>query len=62
MFVKIWFRASIVPNQYLNFIKYVFNYYDIDISNVILKKFNGYLWNLVEEVLGFAFFDNNILI
>lgn len=62
MFVKIWFRVSIVPHQYLNLIKYVFNYHDIDISNVILKKFNGYLWNLVEEVLGFAFFDNNILI
>jgi hypothetical protein len=47
IYVKAWFVAShatTAPYQGFNFIKYVYNYYDTDVSKIILKKFCGHLW------------------
>lgn len=55
-------NSAISPHLDLNSIKYVFNYNNSNISNIILKHFCSHLWYLSKEPLGFAFFNNNILV
>jgi len=63
LYVKAWFgapNAATAPYQDFNFIKDVYNYYDSDVSKIILKKFYGHLWYLSDEAIGFSFFDKNV--
>jgi len=63
LYVKTWFEAphaDTAPYQDFNFVKDVYNYYDTDVSKIVLKKFCEHLWYLSDEAIGFLFFDNNV--
>jgi hypothetical protein len=53
-------HVATAPYQNFNFIKDVYNYYDIDVSKIVLMKFCRHLWYLSNKTINFLFFDNNV--
>lgn len=67
LYLKVWFQSTnsiAAPNVDLNFIKDAISYADIDknVSEVVLGKMRNHVWYLLEETIGFAFFDPTISI
>lgn len=65
IYIKYWFQAASAiysPRNDLQLIKDLNKYEEIDvtISKKAMKKFLGHLWYLSEELIAFAFFDENV--
>lgn len=67
LYLKVWFQSTdgiAAPNVDLNFIKDAISYAGIDerVSKAVLEKMSNHVWYLLEETIGFAFFDPTISI
>src|ERR1044072_8717833 len=65
VYVRAWFTAPIAaaaPNKDLQFLQLLNQYEKVNdtLSKVASNKFFGQLWYLSEELIGLAFFDNDI--